>query len=154
MNNPHLSQLLHSDTAIEQGFNNSCFEENILQNLQNLSDKILQPVNKHFGGELHITSGYRCKPLNDFLGSTEESQHCLGEAVDFGIIDTDIHEIACWIRDHLDFDHLILEKYDPSDLNKGWIHCSYTTRYPLRKLVQSFDGKDYHDGLHADLRCS
>ena len=147
MNNPHLAQLFHSEIALEQGFNNSCFDEKILQNLQNLSEKILQPVSNHFGGELHITSGYRCRELNQYLGSDDSSQHRLGEAVDFGIIDTDIHEIACWIRDTLDYDHLILEKYDPTDLNKGWIHCSYTIRRPLKKLTQTFDGTRYYDGL-------
>ena len=102
--------MIASKVAQEKGFDNTAPTE-IITNLQQLAEKILEPVLAHFGGVLDITSGYRCKALNDCLGSSDGSQHCLGEAVDFGIIDTDIYDIAAWIVDNLDFDHLILEKY-------------------------------------------
>lgn len=142
----NLAKLIHSETATINGIDNTP-PDNILKNLANLYFHILAPTFKHFGGTPDITSGFRCQKLNQLIGGKEDSQHCHGEAVDFGIIDTDIFEIASWMKVNLEFDVLILEKYNPQDLNKGWIHCSYTTRRPNRQMLQTYDGQFYHDGL-------
>lgn len=142
-----IERLCYSETAEKNGIDNTP-RSRVLPCLNDLQTYVLEPTHRHFGGELDITSGYRCQELNRLLGSSDNSQHCLGEAVDFGIADTDIFDIASWIKDNLDFDHLILEKYNPDDLNKGWIHCSYTCRYPNRKLIETFDGQEYSGGLN------
>ena len=36
-----------------------------------------------------------------------------------------ITEVASHIKNNFDFDQLILEYYNDSDINSGWIHCSY-----------------------------
>lgn len=139
-------QLCKSETALKHGINNTPEDARILANLAALEEHILEPVFKHFGSTPDITSGYRCPELNKIVGGEPDSQHCLGQAADFGILDTDIFEIASWIKETLEFDHLILEKYNPQDLNKGWVHVSYC-RDTNRQQVQTFDGLDYYEGL-------
>lgn len=144
--NVSLKDMIYSETAEQQNIENIPSEA-VIDALKDLCEHILEPVFKQFGGVLDITSGYRCEALNALISDEEDSQHCLGEAVDFGIIDTDIYDIATWIKDNLEFDQLILEEYNPSNLNKGWVHCSYTKRYPNRGNIKTFDGSEYHEGL-------
>ena len=70
-----------------------------------------------------MSSGYRCPELSIAIGSSENSQHCKGQAADFEVAGVDNYELALWIKDNLDFDQLILECYTGG--NSGWIHCSY-----------------------------
>ncbi len=147
MKKPTITQLCYSDTALSCGIDNAVPDKNIKTNLQALIDHILFPVKQHFGGQLDITSGYRCAPLNEKLGGAQNSQHCTGQAVDFGIIDTDIYDIAVFIRDRLDFDQLIMENRTSTDKNKGWVHVSYSCDTPNRKQVLTINGTTRHDGL-------
>jgi len=94
-----------------------------------------------------ITSGYRSKALCKALGSKTTSQHAKGEAVDFEVMGIDNYDVACWVRDNLEFDQLILEHYTKGDPDSGWIHCSYKTCGHNRKQVLVFDGKRYTEGL-------
>lgn len=144
---PTLEQLCHSDTALTHGIDNTVSDAVILANLQNLIDAILIPVQCHFGGVLDITSGYRCAALNEKLGGIADSQHCTGQAVDFGILDIDIYDIAIFIRDTLDFDQLIMENRTSNDKNKGWVHVSYSGDAPNRKQVLTINGNTRCDGL-------
>ena len=64
---------------------------------------------------------------NEIINSKITSQHCAnhGAAADFEIPGYDNKEVASHIKNNFDFDQLILEYYDESDINSGWIHCSY-----------------------------
>ena len=140
---PYYEDLIASETALKHHIDNTPTDPKILKNLEALSTHILQPVFAHFKGQPDITSGYRCLALNRLLKSPDSSQHIVGEAVDFGIKDTDIREIAYWMDQNLGYDHLIIEKFNPNDLNKGWVHCSYKREGQNRHLFQNFDGKLY-----------
>lgn len=143
----YIDQLCYSETALKHGIYNTPQDPEVLKNLEALECKILMPVFQHFSGTPDITSGYRCPELNALVGGEKSSQHCLGEAVDFGILDTDIFEIASWIEQNLEFDHLILEKYTAANLNTGWVHCSYRRNAPNHHKVQTYDGVQYHEGV-------
>jgi hypothetical protein len=56
----------------------------------------------------------------------------VGEAVDFNVPGVSVPEVCQWIRQNLDFDQLILEKYSPPQ-NPGWVHCSYKRNGKNRK---------------------
>lgn len=140
-----LDDLVYSETALKHGIDNTPKNLEVIENLKALCVNVLEPVFEHFGGQPDITSGYRCRELNRRLGSSDTSQHCIGEAVDFGIIDTDIRDIAHWVDQNLEYDHLIIEKFNPDDLNKGWIHVSFKRSGDNRKQFQEFDGDTYKD---------
>ena len=138
--------LYFSKKAESLGIDNTPPDE-VRANLSALVEHILEPVMAHFGGQVDITSGYRCEALNQEIGGAGASQHCTGEAVDFGIIDTDIYDIACFIRDNLTFDQLIMENRNPGDFNKGWVHVSYCRHGDNRGQVQTYRDGEYVDGL-------
>ena len=48
-----------------------------------------------------------------------------------------------WIKDHLEFDQMILEFYTPGEPNSGWVHCSYVSDSPRKQLLRAYreDGK-------------
>lgn len=99
----------------------------VIENLRQLAQHILEPVQAHFKSPVVIHSGYRSPLLNTLVGGVDTSQHCKGQAVDFHVEGHTVYEVACWIRDHLDFDQLILEEFEPALPNSGWVHCSYST---------------------------
>ena len=128
--NPHeklsenfrLSELTRSDTATRLGIDNTPNEEQ-LENLRMLANQILQPTRDHWGS-LNISSGFRCLGLNRELRSEDTSQHLSGEAADMEKYGVDNYVLACWIRDNLEFDQLILEFYTSGDPSSGWVHVS------------------------------
>jgi len=73
-----------SDTAIRLGIENYPNEnvEEILKNLESTAD-MMQEVRDLLGHPVVINSAYRCKALNDAVGSSDRSQHLKGLACDF-----------------------------------------------------------------------
>ena len=131
-----LSELTKSDTAIRKGINNNPNAEQV-EKLKALCENILQPVRDHFG-RVKVTSGFRSEALCIKIGSSVNSQHAKAEAADFECVGTDNAELADWIHDNLEFDQLILEFYDPSEPNSGWIHCSYVPDQPRKQFLHAY----------------
>jgi zinc D-Ala-D-Ala carboxypeptidase len=123
--NFHLSEMTKSQTAERMGLNNSPNEDQV-ENLRLLCERVLQPVRDHFNDVITISSGFRDIILSEKIGSSRKSQHCRGEAADFEIFGTANNEVADWIKENLMFDQLILEYFEPGQPNSGWIHVSYT----------------------------
>ncbi|MCH8347137.1 MAG: peptidase M15A [Proteobacteria bacterium] len=122
---PHftLAELTKSQTAIRRGIRNAPNAGQI-NNLKRLAKEILEPLREHFGRPFSPSSGFRSQALNVAIGSKSTSQHTRGEAVDFELPGIPNRDVAEWIRDHLDFDQLILEFHDPEDPMSGWVHVS------------------------------
>lgn len=93
--------------------------------MKTLCLRVLEPVRARFGKPVRVTSGYRSPALCVAVGSSVGSQHARGEAADFEIEGVDNYTVACWIREKLPFDQLILENHVRGQPNSGWIHCSY-----------------------------
>ncbi len=80
-----LGEFLRSATAerhediVEEQYNPP---EEVIANLTYLCTKTLQPIRELLGCPMKITSGYRCKSLNDLVGSSDRSQHLRGQAAD------------------------------------------------------------------------
>lgn len=121
-----LADLCYSDTAVKNNITNipSVEEQG---KLQALAVNVLDKVWNHYGQKVTVNSGYRGATLNSLIGGAISSQHCKGEAADIEIYGVNNYELACWIRDNLDFDQLILEYATnlTSDPNSGWVHVSY-----------------------------
>ena len=79
-----LKELTQSQTALRNDIDNTPNEQQI-NNLQNLCEKILQPLRNHYKLPIKVTSGFRSEQLATMIGSKPTSQHCQGEAVDFEI---------------------------------------------------------------------
>jgi hypothetical protein len=120
-----LKELTRSDAATRLGLDNQPNDE-ALENLKLLCEKVLQPVRDHFGKSVTVNSGYRSPESNAAVGGSKTSDHCKGQACDLEIDGIPNPELAQWIMDNLDYTQLILEFYVPGgDPNAGWVHVSY-----------------------------
>ena len=120
-----LKELTRSDAATRLGLDNQPNDE-ALENLKLLCEKVLQPVRDHFGKSVTVNSGYRSPESNAAVGGSKTSDHCKGQACDLEIDGIPNPELAQWIMDNLEYTQLILEFYTPGgDPNAGWVHVSY-----------------------------
>jgi zinc D-Ala-D-Ala carboxypeptidase len=139
-----LKEMTQSQTALRNHIDNSPNDLQI-QNIEELVKNILQPLRDYYEAPLKITSCYRSSKLCEKIGSSSNSQHCAnrGAAADFEIPGYDNKQVASHIKNNFDFDQLILEYYDESDINSGWIHCSFLSN-KNRKESLIKDNEGYH----------
>lgn len=119
-----LKELTKSDTATRLGLENNPDDE-ALENLKTLCEKVLQPVREHFGKSVTVNSGYRSPESNAAVGGSKTSDHCKGQAADIEIDGLPNPELAAWIMENLEYTQLILEFYTQGQPNSGWVHVSY-----------------------------
>lgn len=124
-----LNEFIKSNTATSMKIDNTPTQD-IVNKLQLLCEKVIQPIRDALGKPIIINSGYRCPKLNKAVGGASTSAHLTGEAADIEIIGMNNYQLACWIRDHMKFDQLILEYATNLDKNpnNGWVHVSYKTK--------------------------
>jgi len=94
-----------------------------------LCELVLEPLRLEINKPIVLSSGYRCPELNKAIGGVENSQHMLGQAVDFTTNDMD--ELQHWfnyIKRNLDFDQLIKERANKNS-KTWWIHVSCKTDF-------------------------
>ena len=137
-----LNELIKSQEAIRLGIDNVPNEEQI-QNLKILCEKILQPLRDYYGMPVSISSGYRSAALCEAIGSSSKSQHTKGQAADFEIFGIANKDLADWIVQNLDYDQCILEFWNENDPNSGWVHFSYSVNGNRKQYLkaQKIDGK-------------
>jgi hypothetical protein len=119
-----LKELTKSETATRLGIDNTPDEEAI-DNLKTLCDKVLQPVREHFGKSVTVNSAYRSPESNAAVGGSKTSDHCKGMAADIEIAGIANADLAQWIMDNLGYTQLILEFYTQGVPDSGWVHVSY-----------------------------
>lgn len=118
-------ELLRSEIAIKNNIANMPFlhgEYQAYKNLETLVDNLLDPIRERFATPVIITSGYRCKLLNDLVKGVENSQHREGKAADFyfaGFTAKEMTQAFFEIAEGFDFDQLIYYK------KRHFIHISY-----------------------------
>lgn len=124
-----ISELIHSDTAIQHNINNMP-DIDSLDNMLELIVHCLQPIRDKIGKPMIITSGYRNAKVNKLVGGVDNSQHCTGQAVDFTIPGETISGIIFKIQTMgIEFDQLINE-YDK------WVHISYNKGKNRRQILK------------------
>ena len=121
-----LNELTKSQEATRLGIDNTPNEEQI-QNLKILCEKILQPLRDFYGMPVSISSGYRSVALCEAIGSSAKSQHTKGQAADFEIFRVPNKEVSEFIVKNLEYDQCILEFWNENEPNSGWVHCSYSS---------------------------
>ena len=132
-----LNELTKSQTAERKGIDNTPSTEH-QENLKSLCEMILQPIRDHFGQVVSVSSGYRSPELCVAIGSSTQSQHAKGQASDFEIFGVSNKELADWIDENLDYDQLILEYWNESDPNSGWVHCSFTLNGNRKQYLRAY----------------
>ena len=95
-----LEEMTRSATASARNINNALHPAHphdaaVIANLKHLCEEVLEPLRRHVGGPILISSGYRCPALNTAVGGATGSQHMTGEAADIHI--NSIEEGKRWV---------------------------------------------------------
>lgn len=86
------------------------------RNLERLCEHVLEPLRSALQCPIVISSGYRCKGLNEIVKGSENSQHTIGCAADFTCSKMDI-AIRVFKEKYL--------RYDQCIVHDTFIHISY-----------------------------
>lgn len=134
-----LEELTRSETAERRGIDNTpgAVEK---ANLEKLAKLVLQPIRDKLGSPITVTSGYRCKKLNNAVGGSLTSQHLTGEAADLKSSWTTNAKLFETIREmiknnEIKVGQLIWER--GTDREPAWVHVSlpYTKTNQILKLL-------------------
>jgi len=133
-----LSEMLISGAAYRcKYYEQFAPSENVIQNLKELCENVLQPLRDELNLPIHVSSGYRCKRVNDKIGGAKTSQHVKGQAADIQIAGMTTIDICKKIIEiNIDFDQMI-EEYG------SWVHISFNGRNNRKKILQKAKGTGY-----------
>ena len=131
-----LNELTKSQEALRLGIDNTPNDEHI-ENLKILCEKILQPLRDFYGMPVSVSSGYRSAELCNAIGSSSTSQHTRGEAADFEVFGVANKDLSDWIVNNLNFDQCILEFWNITEPNSGWVHCSFSKKYNRKQYLKA-----------------
>jgi len=120
---------VESSTALKKGIDNTPSPEQAAA-MKALAANVLDPLRKHLNRPINPSSWLRVLALNRAVGSKDDSQHVLGEAVDFKVSGMASEEVVRrLVASGLPFDQAIW--YVPS--RGGHVHVSFTTRRANRR---------------------
>ena len=116
-----LDEFINSPTAKKKGIcNDPTFE--VVEHLDELVEKILDPLRAAYGMAIRVTSGYRCPALNKAVGGSDTSVHQIGYAADLqvgGSFDKFVEFVKDWFaKTGTKFDQLLVE----SSNGTKWLH--------------------------------
>ncbi len=123
-------ELTYSDTAKRYQIDNSFPSRVELEAAIHLCRQVLQPIRETFQLPFTPNSLFRSQCLERQLKNkpdlwSSNSQHALGQACDLSLLGIPTLDLAVWISEHLEFDQLICECYDPDNgPATGWVHVS------------------------------
>ena len=128
-----LPELLKSETASRKRINNvPSFA--VVENLNKLCEKVLDPAREKYGSPIRVTSGFRCVELNNEVGGVKGSQHLTGCAVDLQC--DNLQRLFDILKDNPDIDQLLFEK---SGSGSRWLHVSISpTGKPRRQINNNY----------------
>ena len=130
---PHFT-LAELTATSHREFDNTPNEKE-LANLQKLAEFLEQVKTALDGKPVIITSGYRSKPVNDSVGSSDKSQHRTGCAADFKVPSmTPDQVVRTIIAAGLPYDQIIREFSDPV-AGGGWTHISISDTPRKQALI-------------------
>ena len=128
-----IAELCASDTAKKYGVDNTP-SPIIISHLQQLIN-FLNPLREAWGSAIKVTSGYRCKRLNDMVGGSKTSSHLIGYGVDLVPANGKMDVFKKFVVDYMKtriFDQCIIEKSGKTE----WIHIGlYNAKGQQRKMI-------------------
>ena len=129
-----VSEFERSEYATKHHIENKIDTPELYYNLESLVNNILQPIRDKLGMSIVVTSGYRCKQLNDAIGGSKTSQHCDMTAADIHCKDMD----KLW--------NVIIDMIKSSEIECGqlinefnlqWLHISLPTRGKVNEVLKA-----------------
>ena len=148
-------EMTRSATARKLGFDNTPSAEHAA-NIEMLVAQLLDPLreawavrcaNEHWGTPaLNVTSGYRGPAVNQAVGGSQTSAHCVGYAADLVPANGRLAEFKGFCRDYLKgrpFDQMISEDENAAGIPR-WIHIGYKNPQggQRRQLLSMVGGKN------------
>ena len=140
-----LQELTRSETAERLGINNTP-DAAVVGHLEELTERLLDPLREAFGRPIIVTSGYRCPELNKAVGGSPTSAHLQGYAADLVPKNGNVQlflEFTYWwlLREGKPYDQLIAET---SSKGARWVHLGlysprHTQRYENKTLFKNED---------------
>lgn len=126
-----IDDLMQSETAKRMGIDNSLPVGRGAKYMASLGlvVDVLNDIQKRFGKPVVVTSGYRCEALNVAVGGVPNSQHMLGEAVDFFVPTVPLLSVFSYVLDNVEFDQVIMYR------RKRIIHLSVRPWGRVRKMA-------------------
>ena len=117
-----LYEFVHSETGERMGINNMP-DKTQIKNLTLLCREILEPARMELGEPVKISSGLRCRGLNQAVGGVRNSQHITGCAADIRIRTWRYRKrIFDILAKNPHMDQLLMEHTKKS--NVFWVHVS------------------------------
>lgn len=144
---PHftLDEMIHSDTALLNGFDNSPNSDELL-NLQRVAETMEKIRALLDNKPVRVTSGFRSERVNQAVGGVWNSAHRLGLACDFVCPSFGTpKQVAKKLEPHikeLDIDQLIYETAGGA----VWVHMGLSTSTP-RAQALTFNAAGYTPGI-------
>lgn len=92
------SEFFSSDTGERLGISNTTSDLDILSNIAYLVHYVLQPLRERCG-PIYISSGYRCKALNEAVDGVKNSYHLYGRAADLVPFGCSLFVLENFIKD-------------------------------------------------------
>lgn len=157
---PHfeLQEFLVSPTAEKYRIDNTPAPENVA-NLRSLCTYTLEPLREKLGLPIVITSGFRCKVLNDIVSHRcHRSQHLQGQAADFHVAEAKGSSGLSRRELLVKAFRLILtsEKidYDQLILYPNFIHVSFVSHESNRHYIMKADGNGRYARISKEVALS
>lgn len=133
-----LDEFTQSATAKRCGINNTPSPA-IVANLQYGVSMILEPLRRYMQEPIIITSGYRCKELNEVVRGVPNSWHCLGNAADIHVSGKeDAAKKFTFLKNCASVDTVLFEHSG----NSQWIHVQWdVSKTPRHKANFNYIAK-------------
>lgn len=125
-----LTEFTKSDTAAKNGIDNSIQDAKIVDNIYNLVDNVLDPLRGLFGRPIHVTSGFRCRELNNLVKGSATSHHLTGCAAD--ITSCDNKRLVYILLNYFSFDQVIIYRNGAAI---SFVHVSFVSKQENRREV-------------------
>ena len=131
-----LGEMIASDTAKKLKIDNTPTLADIYH-LEELCKNLLQPIRDAYGKPIKVTSGFRCRKLNQAVGGSPTSVHTRGWAVDIKPVSGSYKDFEAFVVDFLmahpeiKFDQCIRE----SSGNSKWLHLGYKNNVGKQRMM-------------------
>ena len=107
-------------------------------NMKLVAEKCFEPVREWYGKPIRINSFFRGIKLNSAIGgSSNTSQHCLGQAIDISAgSNAENKKLFDWMKANLEsWDQLIYEY--GNDSGPDWVHVSYKSAGNRKQILKA-----------------